>query len=695
MNYSRTIYTRLFEMKKISVIFFFAAFPLMIMGAVGDMIRVTTEEGIPVLYAIKSEPPARGYPGYVSVGWSTDNSYAKCVDEMTEGSITIPSLIERGGKSYVVNSVANHAFDGCASITSIVLPNGVTDIGDYVFANCASLADLILPSDLRSIGKAAFADCNSIATIAFPDEMTTIQENTFSNCNKLRNISFNNISAIRSNAFHNCNELESASFFRPMSIKGNAFSGCTSLESVSFYNEELFLLDHQAFNGCMNLKSVYSFVTKFYGGSIFSDSFYGINTEAILYVGADMIESYRADYNWSKYFRRIIPRMGEMFDISLVDGDEEIGINVEVTCTDPLRLCINSLTDPSHIDKQIYIPSHVVIYDDNYIVDKIGESLFKETGITNLTIEEGIRSIGDDAFAECNSLSHVTIPKSITEMGKAFYMVDALQSIVVKWRDLAKVRIDSENFINISHSAALYVPAGTKERYAEHEVWGRFSQIIESGPISTGDISARYGSRVDLPIYLKNEEVIEGLQFKLTLPEGVSVAEDEAGLITSTTDRTSGMTIMGSKDPEEDNSYIFVLLSLEGNAISGNEGAIMNIKLNIAPDVALGDYEIKMEGVYMTTSSYETLNPAESTSDLMVTDIMLGDVNNDGIINVTDAIGVVNYILKNTPSSFVEGAADVNQDGIINITDAIGVVNMILGNGSSPRMIRANTNEPQ
>ena len=236
---------------------------------------------------------------------------------------------------------------------------------------------------------------------------------------------------------------------------------------------------------------------------------------------------------------------------------------------------------------------------------------------------------------------------------------------------------------------------GSKERYSSHIVWGKFKNIEEKFGLGTRDIASRYGSRADLPIYLRNDDVIEGLQFKLTLPEGVSVAEDEEGLITSTTDRTRSMTIMGSKDPEEDNSYIFVLLSLDGNAIAGNEGAVMNVKLDIAPDVAPGDYEIKIEDVYMTTSSYETLNSAEATSDLTVKDIMLGDVNNDGIINVTDAIGVVNYILKNTPSSFVEGAADVNQDGIINITDAIGVVNMILGNGASQRMMRNNTIEPQ
>lgn len=339
----------------------------------------------------------------------------------------------------------------------------------------------------------------------------------------------------------------------------------------------------------------------------------------------------------------------------------------------------------------------------------INQSAFGEddTKINTLIIKNGSKVIHGDASKDMIdgvvyipnnlviNLKNILIPESVLNIENSFVECSSLKQVHVFWRNPARTNLSSSCFGTISSSAILYVPAGTKERYAEHKVWGRFSQIIESGPISTGDISARYGSRVDLPIYLKNDEVIEGLQFKLTLPEGVSVAEDEEGLITSTTDRTNGMTVMGRKDPDADNSYLFVLLSLEGNTITGNEGVFMNVKLNIDSDVDLGDYEIKIEDVYMTTASYETLHPAEATSDLIMTDIVMGDVNNDGVINVTDAIGVVNYILKNVPSVFVEEAADVNNDGVINITDAIGIVNMILGKETPHYMIRDYSTEPQ
>ena len=56
-------------------------------------------------------------------------------------------------------------------------------------------------------------------------------------------------------------------------------------------------------------------------------------------------------------------------------------------------------------------------------------------------------------------------------------------------------------------------------------------------------------------------------------------------------------------------------------------------------------------------------------------DLIFGDVNSDGILNVVDLIAVVNIILgAANPTS----SADVNSDGIININDIVQIVNWIL-----------------
>lgn len=60
---------------------------------------------------------------------------------------------------------------------------------------------------------------------------------------------------------------------------------------------------------------------------------------------------------------------------------------------------------------------------------------------------------------------------------------------------------------------------------------------------------------------------------------------------------------------------------------------------------------------------------------------MPGDVNGDGLLNITDVVYIVNIILGNViPTEIELYAADANQDGEINVVDIIHVVNDILGN---------------
>ncbi|MBQ6063195.1 MAG: rhamnogalacturonan lyase [Prevotella sp.] len=58
--------------------------------------------------------------------------------------------------------------------------------------------------------------------------------------------------------------------------------------------------------------------------------------------------------------------------------------------------------------------------------------------------------------------------------------------------------------------------------------------------------------------------------------------------------------------------------------------------------------------------------------------ILIGDVNRDGLVNVTDVVCLVNYILTSDASNIDLEAADVNGDGSINITDTVALTNLIL-----------------
>ena len=56
---------------------------------------------------------------------------------------------------------------------------------------------------------------------------------------------------------------------------------------------------------------------------------------------------------------------------------------------------------------------------------------------------------------------------------------------------------------------------------------------------------------------------------------------------------------------------------------------------------------------------------------------IIGDLNEDGIVNVLDVISVINMIFD---TNLINESADINADGVVNILDVIGIVNIILGN---------------
>lgn len=82
----------------------------------------------------------------------------------------------------------------------------------------------------------------------------------------------------------------------------------------------------------------------------------------------------------------------------------------------------------------------------------------------------------------------------------------------------------------------------------------------------------------------------------------------------------------------------------------------------------------------LTASDVRALNTLSNrVTDFGPEKILMGDVNGDGTIDLTDAIMIVYYSLGQQPEGFIEKAADMNGDGAIDLTDGIIVVYKSLG----------------
>ena len=230
-----------------------------------------------------------------------------------------------------VTSIGNYTFNGCYSLTNIVISNSVTSIGVSAFYACYALTNIVIPNSVTSIGDTAFAACCSLINVVISNSVTSIGTNVFLGCYSLLNVAIpNGVTSIGDGAFQNCYALTSVVIPNSVLSIGNyAFSSCYSLASVVIPNSVTSIGDN-AFRDCRSLASVVipDSVTSI-GDSAFRDcrsiktyvfertadvtaiggtnTFLNINTSTKIYVPDDLVATYKLAANWTTYANYIYP----------------------------------------------------------------------------------------------------------------------------------------------------------------------------------------------------------------------------------------------------------------------------------------------------------------------------------------------------------------------------------------------------
>ncbi len=97
---------------------------------------------------------------------------------------------------------------------------------------------------------------------------------------------------------------------------------------------------------------------------------------------------------------------------------------------------------------------------------------------------------------------------------------------------------------------------------------------------------------------------------------------------------------------------------------------------------------IKMPTTTVYALTYGATEAGEMTVKVSIKVAYIqGDANSDGVVNVTDIVATVNYIMDKPAPNFNKDAADVNGDGVINVTDIVMMVNIIM-TGDDPSSSR-------
>ena len=196
-------------------------------------------------------------------------------------------------------TIAPQAFMECDNLTSITIPEGVTEISSSVFENCMSLADISFPRTLTTIYGRAFAGCGSLTSIDLSrTKIQLVGGYLFAWCNCLEKVVLpRTCSEIGQNTFHGCGALEKVKAPGIKRIAPGAFYKCSSLTDVDITSPKV-VFDYTSggrygqFENCMSLKEFNPIIA----GTLSKQAFCGcIELESIRWDGHGGIENLALD----------------------------------------------------------------------------------------------------------------------------------------------------------------------------------------------------------------------------------------------------------------------------------------------------------------------------------------------------------------------------------------------------------------
>ncbi len=316
-----------------------------------------------------------------------------------EGELVIPGEID--GHEVVIGEEAFGSYSQGENETlkSVVIGEGVKEIGGHAFQNCTELESVVFPESLTVLGadpddgtlyddyRSIFEGCTSLKSVTFKGDVTVVGKRTFFDCSSLFSIELpDSLKEIGSEAF--CGSgLESVTLPADIQLGSLVFSGCSKLSNVTFEglvmgsgkDSERALISSSCFKNCTSLKT-----------------------------------------------------------ISLPEGIEEIGSSAFDGCSALTGIAIPaSVTTIGETAFQYCSSIASLTFGERSELNSIGRKAFycggnykpRNEELQTVILPEGLEAIGSDAFTYCISLKWVVIPSTLQSFGgtSVFNHCDSLQ----------------------------------------------------------------------------------------------------------------------------------------------------------------------------------------------------------------------------------------------------------------------------
>ena len=335
-----------------------------------------------------------------------------------------------------VKSIGNYAFNDCISLMNLDLGSSLVTIGEYAF-NRSSVSSITIPNSVTEIGKYCFAENTKLEKITIGNDCRELSEGIFSGCSALTSVVLNDgLEKIISRAFAFCKSLESISIPGTVVQIGETyyssdkgadlpFYDCTALKSVRFEDgEKGLVLGANYYDGPSSHRCLFSYcpLEEVYIGR-------NISYQDVSSYNSKTFEERPGYYGYSAFYNQ--PKL------------TKVTISPAVTEIPAYLFYKNASLTMTTLPK----------------VKKIGVSAFQECSkLTTLNLGEDLQVVGSNAFNGCKNVTKLTFPDATTTIGsRAFQDCSSVTEVTV---GKGLKSIGANAFLNCKSFTALLLPNG-------------------------------------------------------------------------------------------------------------------------------------------------------------------------------------------------------------------------------------------
>ena len=305
--------------------------------------------------------------------------------------IVIPKTLSSTGSSYS-NLIEGDGPFAESNVQKATIEAGMTVIPEHLFHKNSTLTSVEIPDTVTEISRYAFAQ-TGLENIELPSSVTTLQYEIFSGGNLLQISIPDSVTGMGNAIFQNCSKLQKVKLPKARyNISDYTFAGCTSLEEIQLPKTVTTIWPH-AFDGCSSLKKV---------------------------EWSDCLESIKDN---------AFKGCTSLTEIVIPNTVRELGNEAFRNCDGLEKIVIpNSVTTIGN--GVLYDCDSLTNISVGVGISKLSESCFEHCdNLEKIVLPYTIKSIDKSAFKECIALKEITIPRNTSSIGTSVFSYPAKMTI--------------------------------------------------------------------------------------------------------------------------------------------------------------------------------------------------------------------------------------------------------------------------